>query len=85
MDEQNGDETYSSQEQAYHVSQFQTLELRDNGTICVPQIVAASLGGLILKIFTTEGSIAPEVNMLVLAGVFLIIGAACVGVIKEGK
>ena len=56
-----------------------------NGTICVPQIVAASLGGLVLKMFTTEGSIAPEVNMLVLAGVFLIIGAACVGVIKEGK
>ena len=56
-----------------------------NGTICVPQIVAASLGGLILKMFTTEGSIAPEVNMLVLAGVFLIIGACCVGVIKEGK
>jgi maltose/moltooligosaccharide transporter len=56
-----------------------------NGTICIPQIVAASLGGLILKMFTTEGSIPPEVNMLVLAGVFLIIGACCVGVIKEGK
>ena len=27
----------------------------------------------------------PEINMLVLAGVFLIIGACCVGVIKEGK
>jgi maltose/moltooligosaccharide transporter len=35
--------------------------------------------------FTTEGNIAPEVNMLVLAGIFLIIGAACVSVIKEGK
>jgi maltose/moltooligosaccharide transporter len=56
-----------------------------NGTICIPQIVAASLGGMVLKMFTTEGSIPPEVNMLVLAGVFLIIGAACVGVIKEGK
>ena len=44
-----------------------------------------SLGGLVLKMFTTEGSIPPEVNMLVLAGVFLIIGACCVGVIKEGK
>ena len=54
-----------------------------NGTICVPQIVAASLGGLVLKMFTTEGNIPPEVNMLVLAGVFLIIGACCVGVIKE--
>ena len=56
-----------------------------NGTICIPQIVAASLGGLILKMFTTEGSIPPEVNMLVLAGVFLIIGACCVGVIKLKK
>ena len=54
-----------------------------NGTICVPQIVAASLGGLILKMFTTEGSIPPEVNMLVLAGIFLIIGACCVGIVKE--
>ena len=56
-----------------------------NGTICIPQIVAASLGGLVLKMFTTEGSIPPEVNMLALAGVFLIIGACCVSVIKEGK
>ena len=38
-----------------------------NGTICVPQIVAASLGGIVLKIFTSPGSVAPEVNMLVLA------------------
>ena len=56
-----------------------------NGTICIPQIVAASLGGLILKMFTTEGSIPPEVNMLVLAGIFLIIGACCVSVIQEKK
>lgn len=54
-----------------------------NGTICIPQIVAASLGGIILKIFTSEGSVPPEINMLVLAGVFLIIGACCVGIIKE--
>ena len=50
-----------------------------NGTICLPQIVAAVLGGLILK------GLAPEINMLVLAGVLLIIGAACVFVIKEKK
>ena len=56
-----------------------------NGTICLPQIVAAVLGGLILKGFTPEGSLAPEINMLVLAGVLLIIGAACVFVIKEKK
>lgn len=54
-----------------------------NGTICVPQIVAASLGGIVLKMFTSPGSVAPEVNMLVLAGVFLIIGAGCVSIIKE--
>ena len=41
------------------------------------KIVAASLGGMILKMFTTAGNVAPEVNMLVLAGIFLIIGAGC--------
>ena len=56
-----------------------------NGTICIPQIVAASLGGLILKMFTTEGSVPPEVNMLVLAGILLFVGAACVVIIKEKK
>lgn len=56
-----------------------------NGTICLPQIVAAVLGGLILKGYTPEGGLAPEINMLVLAGVLLIIGAACVFVIKEKK
>ena len=54
-----------------------------NGTICVPQIVAAVAGGWILGLFTQEGSIPPEVNMLALAGVLLLIGAACVAVIKE--
>jgi maltose/moltooligosaccharide transporter len=54
-----------------------------NGTICVPQIVAALLGGVILSAFTQEGKVPPEVNMLFLAGVFLVIGACCVGVIKE--
>ena len=56
-----------------------------NGTICLPQIVAAVLGGLILKAFTPEGGLAPEINMLVLAGVLLIVGACCVFVIKEKK
>lgn len=54
-----------------------------NGTICVPQIVAAVAGGWVLKLFTRPGSIPPEVNMLVLAGVLLLVGAACVAVIKE--
>ncbi len=56
-----------------------------NGTICIPQIVAASFGGLILKMFTTEGSVPPEVNMLVLAGILLFVGAGCVVIIKEKK
>lgn len=56
-----------------------------NGTICVPQIVAAVAGGWVLKGFTVEGSVPPEVNMLVLAGVLLIVGACCVGIIKEHK
>jgi maltose/moltooligosaccharide transporter len=56
-----------------------------NGTICVPQIVAALLGGAILSAFTQEGQVPPEVNMLVLAGVFLVIGACCVSIIKEHR
>lgn len=54
-----------------------------NGTICIPQIVAASLGGSILALFTTKGVLPPEINMLVVAGVMLILGAACVYLIKE--
>lgn len=49
-----------------------------NGTICVPQICAAALGGLILPLL--GGS---QVNMLVLAGILLIIGALCVTMVKE--
>lgn len=54
-----------------------------NGTICFPQIVAAGLGGTILKLFTPAGGLAPEINMLVMAGVMLLIGAVCVYRIKE--
>ena len=54
-----------------------------NGTICIPQIVAASLGGLVLSAFTHSGQLAPEVLMLVLAGILLIVGAFCVYSIKE--
>jgi maltose/moltooligosaccharide transporter len=35
--------------------------------------------------FSVSGKIAPEVNMLVLAGIFLIIGAVCVLIVKEKK
>ena len=56
-----------------------------NGTICIPQIVAAATGGQILHLFTREGNVPPEVNMLVLAGILLFAGACCVGFIKEKK
>lgn len=49
-----------------------------NGTICVPQIVAALIGGSLLKV--AGGS---QAHMLVLAGIFLLAGAICVFVIKE--
>ncbi len=49
-----------------------------NGTICVPQIIAAALGGLILSLLGGH-----QIYMLVLAGVLLIIGAAAVFNITE--
>ena len=51
-----------------------------NGTICIPQIIAAVLGGFFLRIL--GGS---PITMLVLAGVFVFIGAFCVFIIKEKK
>lgn len=56
-----------------------------NGTICVPQIVAAALGGSLLKMQTEAGSLPPEVNMLVFAGLFLMAGAGCVAFIRTKK
>ena len=53
-----------------------------NGTICLPQIAAAVLGGLVLKLFTVPGHLAPEVLMLVVAGGLLVVGALCVSFIK---
>ena len=49
-----------------------------NGTICIPQIIAAALGGVVLTLVGSAQS-----HMMIMAGVFLIIGAACVGIIKE--
>jgi maltose/moltooligosaccharide transporter len=51
-----------------------------NCTICLPQIVAAALGGVTLK---AVGSV--QGNMLILAGVFLAIGAVCVFFISEKR
>ncbi len=49
-----------------------------NGTICLPQIIAAAVGGSLLTLVGSK-----QVNMLVLAGVLLIIGAVAVFIIKE--
>ena len=49
-----------------------------NGTICVPQICAAALGGVILSLLGGR-----QVSMLVLAGIFLVVGAICVLFVKE--
>ena len=56
-----------------------------NCTICLPQIVAAIAGSPILKSLTPEGGEAPQVDMLVIAGVMLFIGALCVALIKEQR
>ncbi|WP_301196716.1 SLC45 family MFS transporter [uncultured Duncaniella sp.] len=49
-----------------------------NGTICIPQICAAALGGVILPLLGGR-----QVNMLVLAGILLVVGAFCVSLVKE--
>lgn len=51
-----------------------------NGTICLPQIVAALVGGSLLKL--VGGS---QVNMLVVAGVLLMLGSLSVVFVKEKK
>lgn len=51
-----------------------------NCTICLPQIVAAALGGPVLKLL---GGV--QANMLVLAGAFLVCGSLAVSLIKETK
>ena len=48
-----------------------------NGTICVPQIVAALLGGIILSLM---GSV--QSSMMIVAGILLFIGSLCVIVVK---
>lgn len=52
-----------------------------NGTITIPQIAAAALGGLIFSLIGGTGH--HQINMIGLAGVLLIIGAICVFFIKE--
>lgn len=49
-----------------------------NGTICVPQIIAATLGGVIFHLL---GSV--QSHMMMAAGVLLIVGMCCVCLIKD--
>ncbi len=49
-----------------------------NGTICIPQIIAASIGGLI---FSMVGAV--QSNMMIVAGVALGLGALSVSIIKD--
>ncbi len=49
-----------------------------NGTICIPQIVAAAVGGIILTLVGSAQS-----SMMVVAGVSILIGSVAVFAIKE--
>ena len=49
-----------------------------NGTICLPQIVAAVCGGTILSLVGSHQS-----TMMTVAGISFLIGAACVFIIKD--
>ena len=49
-----------------------------NCTICLPQIVAAATGGLVLRLV---GDSQPA--MLLVAGIYLVLGAICVRLIKK--
>ena len=51
-----------------------------NGTICLPQIVAALLGGIVLKLVGGVQS-----NMMIVSGVLLICGACAVSIIKDKR
>ena len=55
-----------------------------NGTICLPQIIAALLGGVILSALPlAENGTSNQPFMMIVAGVFLLIGSVCVVFIKE--
>ncbi|MBQ8021339.1 MAG: SLC45 family MFS transporter [Bacteroidales bacterium] len=51
-----------------------------NGTICLPQIVAAATGGLVMSLV---GGSQPA--MLLIAGIYLVLGAVCVRFIAVKK
>jgi transporter, major facilitator family len=49
-----------------------------NGTICIPQIIAALVGGTLLSMV---GSV--QSNMMIIAGVALVLGALSVTIIND--
>ena len=49
-----------------------------NGTICIPQIIAAALGGVVLSLVGSAQS-----SMMLVSGVLMLAGAASVSIIKE--
>lgn len=51
-----------------------------NGTICLPQIVAAALGGFVLKMVG-----GAQVGMFLVAGGFLVLGTIAIVLIKDGR
>ena len=51
-----------------------------NGTICIPQIIAAVCGGIVLSMVGSHQS-----SMMMVAGVLLLIGSMCVFIIKEKR
>ena len=51
-----------------------------NGTICIPQIVAAICGGTVLSLVGSHQS-----DMMIVAGILLILGALSVSIIKDKK
>lgn len=56
-----------------------------NCSICIPQIVGALLGGVILSALGSADQLAPQYMMIVIAGISLFIGALAVGFIKENN
>lgn len=54
-----------------------------NCSICIPQIIGALAGGWILSLIGSPEQLAPQHTMMILAGISLIIGALCVGFIRE--
>ena len=51
-----------------------------NGTICIPQIIAALCGGIVLSLVGSHQS-----SMMVVSAVLLVVGACCVTVIRNKR